>query len=622
MSYFSEKEPIELKGHLKFPLVLVSVVFFLLAGRFLYLQVIEQSYFKELSENNSLRLIKAVAPRGNILDRTGIRLAENRPGFDLIIVPEDVKDWEKTKKTINGLVEIDQTVLEERLKKAKDHPAFEPVKLKDDLTWNEMVGVETQGLRVPGLLLEVSPKRIYPFGDIVAHLIGYMGEVDALELERFRDYGLFYRQKDLTGKYGIEKTFDHMLRGRDGGQYAEVNVLGRKVRVLKSVPPYPGNNLRLTIDIETQITAHTAMKERAGAVVAIDPRDGRLIAMVSTPSFDPNILSSGITRKEWEKLITNPMKALSNRAIQGLYPPASTFKLITAAAALEEKVITAESIIHSGPVFHYADRDYRDWKEEGHGDINVHRAIVESADTFFYQAGLRVGVDNIALYAKRFGLGTKTGVALYNEKTGIVPSSEWKKKTLGAQWYSGETLSVAVGQGFAATTPMQMLIAYSAIANGGTLYIPKIIEEVKTPDGDIITGFDPEKKARLLVSKETLDILKKALRGVVAENGGTAGMLRLENIAIAGKTGTAQVAVLKERTKDVAGIPYELRDHAWFVGFAPYEDPSIAVVVLVEHGGFGASAAAPVALEVIKAYLLQNGNTGQTNVRQTAYTAH
>jgi penicillin-binding protein 2 len=539
------------------------------------------------------------------LDRNGVRLAENRPGFDLYIVPEDVKDWEKTKQTVSRLVQIDALTIEEKIENSTGRPPFQPVKLKEDLTWEEMSMMESFKFELPGILLEVGPKRHYPYKEITAHLIGYLGEINGREIKRFNsgNSGKPYGPGDSVGKYGVEVSLEHFLRGVDGGKQVEVDANGSVINTIKSIPPYPGNNVRLSIDISTQLAAWEAMKDKTGAVVAIDPRNGQILAMVSTPSFDPNLLTTGISKENWEAMRDHPLKVLTNRAIQGLYPPASTFKVITAAAALEEKVIRPMTKIYAGPSFWFAGRAYRDWKEEGHGKISVHRAIVESADTFFYQVGLKVGIEKVARYAGNFGLGRKTGINLMNEKSGIVPSDAWKRRVYGQPWYRGETLSVAVGQGFLLTTPLQLLNAYAAIANGGKLYTPQLAIEVESPKGKIIKKNSPEENSHVMVSKQTLELLKGALKGVVDEKGGTAGWMKRAGLKIAGKTGTAQVVKMLERSKNVEDQPYKLRDHAWFVGFAPYDDPRIAVAVVVEHGGFGSSAAAPVALKLFRIYL-------------------
>ena len=339
-SYFKDKEPREFKGRVFAATVLIGAAFFILLFRFWYLQVKEHAYYNELSLNNATRLIKAVAPRGVIYDRLGIKIAENRPGFDLYIVPEDVKDWAKTKQTLASLIEIDEATIDERLEKSKKRPPFQAVKLKEDLSWDETVKIESFKFEIPGIMLDVAPKRSYVFSEATAHLLGYLGEISEKEIKDREAEGASYSPGDLTGKYGIEKFYEKELRGVDGGKELEVDALGRKIRVVNWIPPYPGNNMKLTIDIKTQVAAWIALKDRVGAAVAMDPKTGKILAMVSTPTFDPNALSTGVSREEWRELIENPLNVMNNRAVQGQYPPASTYKPIHAAAALEEGVIT------------------------------------------------------------------------------------------------------------------------------------------------------------------------------------------------------------------------------------------------------------------------------------------
>jgi penicillin-binding protein 2 len=600
--YFKDKEPTELKRRIFITAVVVIAAFFILAVRFWYLQVKEATYYRELSQNNSVRLIKATAPRGIVYDSEGLKIAENRPGFDLYVVPEDVKDWPKIKEMLKRLIDLDPSEIDEKLQKAKGRPKFQAIALKEDLSWDETVKIESYKFELQGLMLDVSPKRSYLYGESTAHLMGYLGEISEQELDNL-DEGEKYGPGDLIGKYGLEKSYEKDLKGNDGGKEIEVDAMGRKIQVINWSPPYPGNNIKLTIDMRAQMAAWQALKDHAGAAVAMDPQTGRILAMVSTPSFDSNALSTRISAKDWKAIIENPLNVLMNRVLQAQYPPASTFKPIHAAAALQDKVITPATLIYSGPSFRYAGHDYRDWQVKGHGTINVHRAIVESSDTFFYQVGLKIGVDRLSEYVKTFGFGKKTGIGLLNEKAGIVPSSEWKKKMYGIKWYEGETISVSVGQGYMLTTPLQLVNAYAAIANGGTLHQPFVVEEITSPTGKVLKKYEPKETGKVAISEQVLAYIRDALKGVVDEKNGTASSLKSANLKIAGKTGTAQVAKLIKRTKNIQSIAYKYRDHAWFAGFAPYDDPKIVLVVLVEHGGFGASAAAPVAREIFKAYL-------------------
>jgi penicillin-binding protein 2 len=617
--YFKRREPRELTNRLIYVTIFVAVAFLIIAIRLWSLQIMKGGHYTELSKHNRIRTVKSRAPRGIIYDRTGIKLADNRPGFDLYIVPEDVTDWDKTHSALKKLSALDAATIKQKLEKAKGRPPFQAVKLKEDLSWEETVKIESHKFELPGIILDVTPKRQYLYGSLFAHLIGYVSEINDSELKRLSKKR--YRPGDQLGKSGIEKSYESALRGTDGTKEIEVDAIGRKIQVVNTYPPFPGNDVTLTVDIKTQLAAWVAMQNKAGAVIAMEPSTGRILAMLSTPGFSPNQLSSGISRAEWAELIGDPGDLLMNRAIQGLYPPASTYKPIHAIAALEEGVIEPSTMIHAGPSFRFGRRNYRDWRAGGHGTINVERAIIESADTFFYQVGLDLGIDKLAKYSRIFGFGKKTGIALGNEKSGLVPSSEWKLKVYQERWFEGETISVAVGQGYTLTTPLQLLNAYAAIANGGTLYKPKIVEEIKTASGDILKRFVANENSTLGVSEETLSLIKTALRGVVTDEKGTAQFLRWSRLKIAGKTGTAQVVKLIKRTKNIEEIPYKLRDHAWFAGYAPYDDPKIAVVVLVEHGGFGASAAAPVAQKLFRAYLGPPPKKKRTKAPTTAPSA-
>ncbi len=604
MRYISDKDPTEFRERLFVAIGVVFFIFSVLVVRLWYLQVMKSHYFGELSLNNRIRVTKTPAPRGLILARDGTILAENRPGFDLAITPEDVEDMEKTLATLENLVGVDRAVLRKRIERARGRPPFKSVKLKKDLSWEEMVRVAIYRFELPGVSIEVGPKRNYPFGEMTAHLIGYVGEITPKEQEKLRRAGkTSYSLGDIIGKSGVEALYESILKGIDGGRQIEVDAHGRLIKVTKEIPPFPGNNLRLTIDVQAQLALWEALEGKAGAGVAMDPRNGRILAMVSTPSFDPNLLVSGITEEDWQSMINNPFRVFTNRAIQGQYPPASTFKVITAAAALEEGLIEPSTRMYAGPVFRFGGHEYRDWKPTGHGNIGIEEAIIRSADTFFYQVGLMVGIERLARYATMFGFGRKTGMGFGTEKPGLVPTPAWKKENHGTIWYDGETILTAIGQGFLLTTPLQLVNAYSAIANGGTLYLPQLVDTIESPGGEVIKRFEPVELGRLNISEGTLTLIREALRGVVAHEEGTAHHLNVDGLRIAGKTGTAQVVRFKKRVKDIEKIPYKHRDHAWFVGFAPYDEPRIVVVVIVEHGGFGSQSAAPIALKVIKTYL-------------------
>jgi penicillin-binding protein 2 len=498
-----------------------------------------------------------------------------------------------------------QEEIEEKIRAQRRGAPFRPVKIKSDIDWNELAILESNRVHLPGLLVDVRPRRAYDYGDLASHLIGYLGEVDENELNPP------YRMGALIGKYGVEYQWESDLRGVDGGRQIEVDALGREVRPLGVVEPFPGNNLFLTIDLDLQKTAEEAYKDKNGALIAMDPKTGHILAMVSKPSFEP--FARNVSPEEWKALRENPYHPLTNKGIQGQYPAGSVFKIITAIAGLESGVITPSTQFHCAGAFPYGNRDFRCWKQGGHGNLSLHRAIVESCDIYFYQVGLKVGVDLIAHYANAFGLGKLTGISLPHEKPGSVPSSSWKKKRFGVPWYSGETLSFSVGQGYLLTTPLQLLMLISGVANGGKLPLPQVVEKVEDIYGNTLKEYPPEESGRVNVSQKTLEVIQGALKGAVNEPHGTGSACLLKEVKVAGKTGTAQVIALPEDFKrgEINRIPLKFRDHAWFVAYAPVEDPKISVVVLVEHGGFGASAAAPIAKKVIEQYLNVNPSAPQ-----------
>jgi penicillin-binding protein 2 len=591
----------DFEGIYRYLMVFVGLAFFLIFIRLWSLQVFKGSELRRLSENNCIRLLESPADRGMLLDRKGNVLAHNRPSFEVYLVPEDAKANPGVMTKVGEILNMTPDEMEEKIKAQKRRAPFRPVKIKSDIDWNELALLESNRVFLPGLIVDVRPRRAYDYGDLASHLIGYLGEVDENELRQSREAP--YRMGALIGKYGVEYRWEDDLRGVDGGRQIEVDALGREIRPLGEVEPFPGNNLFLTIDSDLQKTAEEAFKDKSGALIAMDPKTGRILAMVSKPSFEP--FTRNISLEEWKSLVENPYHPLTNKGIQGQYPAGSVFKIVTAIAGLESGVITSNTQFSCEGAFHYGNRDFRCWKERGHGMISLHRAIAESCDIYFYQLGLKLGPDLIARYAHEFGLGRATGILLPHEKSGIVPSSTWKKERFGVPWYSGETLSFAVGQGYLSTTPLQLLMLISGVANGGKLYLPQVVKKVENIYGDILKEYPPVELGRANVSEKTLQIIQEALKGAVNDPHGTGSACLLKDVKVAGKTGTAQVVTLPEDFKrgEMNRIPLKLRDHAWFVAYAPFEDPKISVVVLVEHGGFGATAAAPIAKKVIGKYL-------------------
>lgn len=593
----------DFKDRYKYFFAFAAISFFMILIYLWYLQVIKGSEYRLMSKNNCIRIRENPAARGMILDRKGRLLADNRPSFEVYLVPEDLKENPEVLVRAGQMLNMNPAEIREKLQAQKKRTPFRPVKIKSDIEWNELARLETNRVHLPGLFVDVRPRRTYVYGPLASHLIGYIGEVDENELKQSKESP--YRMGAMIGKYGVEYGWETYLRGTDGGRRIEVDALGREIKELRSVDSFPGNNLTLTIDFDLQKIAEEAFQEKTGALIAMDPRNGRILAMVSKPSFDPDTFARSISLEEWKSLSEDPLSPLQNKGIQGQYPPGSVFKIITAIAGLETGAITPNTQLTCQGIYPYGNRDFRCWREEGHGTISLHRAIVESCDIFFYQLGLKVGVDAISHYAEEFGLGSRTGIPLPHEKSGVVPSSSWKKRRLGASWYSGETLSLAVGQGYINATPLQLLMLISAVANGGRLYLPQVTEKMEDVYGNLLRGYPVEEIRRPDISEKTLHIIQEALMGAVNDPRGTGWACVLKEAKVAGKTGTAQVIKIPENFKkgDMDRLPWKYRDHAWFVAYAPFEDPVIAVVVLVEHGGYGGAAAAPIAKKVIEKYL-------------------
>ena len=593
----------DFKGRHKYFLVFLAVAFLLIFVRLWSLQVIKGAEYRRMSENNRIRILEAPADRGMLLDRKGRVLAHNRPSFQALLVPEDLSGNPEVLDRVKDLLKLGADDIQQKLKSAKGRTPFKPLRIKTDIDWQELALLEANRVYLPGLLVDVRSTRAYNYGDLASHLIGYIGEIDENELKQPKSPP--YRMGSAIGKYGIEYQWEDLLRGTDGGRQIEVDAMGREIKPLRSVEPSPGNSLFLTVDLDVQRAAEAAFKDKNGVCIAMDPKTGRILAMVSKPSFDPALFAGNVSPEDWKSLMENPFHPLQNKGIQGQYPPGSVFKIITAIAGLESKIITPKTQITCTGVFPYGNRDFRCYKESGHGTIDLHQAIVQSCDVYFYQLGLKIGVDRIARYAGEFGLGKKTGIPLPHERPGIVPSSSWKQKRLGAPWYSGETLSLAVGQGYITTTPLQLVTMMSAVANGGILYLPQVVEKATDIRGTLLTEYPPTETGRTTISEETLLFIREALRGAVNEPHGTGGAAIIKGVDVSGKTGTAQVVRMAQDFKrgDMDRMPLKFRDHAWFAAFAPFENPQIAVAVLVEHGGFGGAVAAPIAKKVIETYL-------------------
>ncbi len=580
--------------------VLVLIAFAVLVTRLLYLQVLEGKEFRRLSEINSIRLQDIDAPRGLILDSANNILVDNRPSFDLYIVLKDAKPVEKTLAKVAALLDEPVDQLQARLKGAKKQGAYAPLLIKADIGRDTLAGIEVHKFELPGVEVHVVPRRHYIFEAHAAHLLGYMGEISQDELlsSPYADC----KSGDSIGKFGMEKAYEGFLRGKRGGRQVEVNANGQVVRILNTVDALPGQNIVLTIDHAVQSRAEELLQGRVGAAVAIDPNSGRILAMASSPTFDPNMFVVGLTHDQWSGLVSNPYRPLENKAIQAEYPPASTYKIVTALAGLEEGVINAHTSYYCPGFYRFGNRSYRCWKKSGHGDVQFAKALAQSCDVYFYQVGEALGVDRLAKYAHQLGLGTATGINLDRESKGLIPTAEWKLRRFGVPWQKGETLSIAIGQGFDLVTPLQMAVFAATIGNGGIRYKPYMVQEIRSIDDQISFVANPEVMTRMNLKPGTIPLVHEALWEVVNDPRGTAYLSRFKDLAFSGKTGTAQVVGRPSEGdgKQEGAAP---KDHAWFVCYAPSENPKIAVAVIIEHGEHGSSAAAPVAREMVRVYL-------------------
>jgi len=581
-----------------FAVVVIFLIFFV---RLWYLQVIKEQEFRLLSENNRIRLIKIPAVRGMVMDRQGRVVADNRPSFNVLVTPEDVDDMTGLAKKLSQFLNMSPDEILRTIT-ARDRPPFQAVAVKKDVLWTEFSLIKTHRLELPGVEIQIEPIRTYPYGTVAAHVLGYVGEINREELKE-RKERKEYQMGDRIGKYGVELRWEEYLRGVDGGRQVEVDAVGKEVRVLKEVEPVAGNNLYLTIDLDLQQYGEKLLGKRAGVIIAMDPLTGEILAFCSSPSFRPALFAEGISTHEWEELVSHPLHPLQNRGIQGLYPPGSVFKIVTAAAGLEEGVISPDTPFYCTGIHYVGKRGYQCWRGGGHGSVRFYRGLVESCDVYFYNVGERLGVKRLSRYAVGFGLGGPTGIDLPGEKGGLVPTEAWKREHVGGRWYAGETVSMAIGQSYLLVTPLQMLDLISSIANGGTLLKPLIAKRVEDLDKKILEEYPTEEISKVPISSKTLGELREALVGVTKEDSGTGRAARIDGLEVAAKTGTAQVVRLKGTgvRPRLEAVPYALRDHAWFVAYVPAHTP-LAVVVLIEHGGHGGAVAAPLAREMIKRY--------------------
>jgi len=571
--------------------VLAMIGFVGLLGQLWYLQVLEGGRLQEMSEKNRIRIRPVAAPRGILFDKNGLALVDNRPAFTLSFIPREMDDRDTVLARVSVLLKIPLADLQESLDRVPPD-SLRPIRVRRGLSLEEVTKVEERKLELPGVIVEVEPQRVYPNSTFAAHLLGYVREASAEQMKQGR-----HRRGDMMGQSGLERLLDEYLRGRDGGERIEVDALGRPVQVVKREEPDPGAQVITTVDRRIQEAAERAMAGHAGAVVVMDPRNGDVLALTSSPAFALDRFTGNLDREDWLRLVRDPMTPLMNRALQSQYAPGSVFKVIVAAAGLQEGTLAPMDHIYCNGRFHLGAWTFKDWKEGGHGHVDLRSSIVRSCNIFFYQAGLKVGPEAIVRYARAFGLGSPTGMELGSEKPGLIPFPEWKRQRHGRGWQAGDTINISIGQGPLLVTPMQVARMMAAVANGGVLWKPRLVQRVERPDGTLARSTSSKMTGQVDLSPVVWAFLRSALVGVVNE-GGTGAAARIPGVLVAGKTGTAQSVAKSDASKG--------QDHAWFASFAPAEDPQVVVVVLVERGGKGGQVAAPIARQIYRAIFLDN----------------
>ena len=577
-----------------------------ISGRMYQLQILESDKYKMLAEENRINMRLLPPSRGRILDRIGIPMATNRENFRLLLVAELTQNIGHTLKLLGQIIPISNQELHRILDDIKNRQRFVPVSISENLDWNSVSRIEVNAPDLPGVVIDVAQSREYPFGTKVSHLLGYVAAVSEKDKKKNRKIDPLLELPGFKiGKSGIEKLHDLKLRGKAGTSQLEVNALGRVIRELSRKNGTPGDDLILTIDLNIQKFAIERLKEnRAASAVVMDVHTGALLALVSVPGFDPNLFNKGLSQNNWQKIIEDPLAPLTNKAVSGQYAPGSTFKMIVAMAALEYRVISSKNRIFCPGHVQLGNTRLHCWKTRGHGWVNLNSAIQQSCDTYFYEIAKRVGINRIADFGRRFGLGSATGIDLPNEYAGLMPTTQWKTKQFGVSWQKGETLIAGIGQGFVLTTPLQLAVMTSRIASGKEVQ-PYLLKGIISKGQ---TSFVQRAAAGpVKVKPNVLRLVVKGMNAVTNTSRGTAYRSRIveKGLEMAGKTGTSQVKRISQFERETGVIkfknrPWTDRDHALFVGFAPVKNPCYAVSVVVEHGGSGSKSAAPIARDILQ----------------------
>ena len=574
---------------------IILAIFLILAYGLWRLQVMQSEFYAGLAERNRVRTVPILAPRGKILDREGRVIVDNYPSFTALLLRDSSRDLSADADLIAKGLNMNPNEVRERIRKFASMPQYQPIFLKDDITPDELAFVESHRNELPELDTIMAHRRLYPRKGFMAHLVGYVGEVseDMLNQPQWE----FYNPGDVVGRSGVELQYNQMLMGKNGARRTIVNSRGKEMQSLSETPAVPGTQLKLTVDIDLQIAAEEAIEGKNGAIVAMDPRTGEILAMVSRPTFDPNNFAVRISRGEWNKLVTDPDKPLLNKAIQAQLAPGSTFKIIMSVAGWQEGIAQSLNVHCNGGANFYG-RRFGCWVKEGHGAVDLTKAIYQSCDVFFYTLAEKLGINRIAKYATALGLGQKTGIDLPQEVSGVMPSEEWKIRNFKQKWFAGETISVGIGQGAVTTTPVQLMRAIAAISMGGRLVVPHVANPSEFPQAYVAANHYLD-VTNIPIETNGWNLITDAMGRVLLPEG-TAPSAHIPGIDIAGKTGSAQIVSLATRAKHANSEA--LAQNGWFVGFTPRRNPEIIVVVLFEGGEHG-RLAARLATQVIKAYV-------------------
>lgn len=605
-----EREQTQFRVRVTFVALCMLVAFAILAGRFTWLQVIKRDHFTQLAESNRISTVPVVPKRGLILDRNGKVLANNTSAYTLEVTPSQILDLDASIDRLSSVIEVSPRDRRRFKRLMEESKNFESLPIRSRLTEEEVARFAANKFRFPGFDIKARPFRHYPYEQVASHALGHIGRINEADLKRLESAGQLvdYKGTDHIGKLGLEASYENTLHGTSGSEDVEVDAAGRAMRSLARREPVSGNDLMLTLDIELQKVAEDAFENWRGALIAIEPKTGDVLALVSKPNFDPNLFVDGIDPQNWDLLNNSPDKPMNNRALRGVYPPGSTIKPFMALAGLAYGLRTPEYTISDPGYFMLpgVNHRWRDWRVGGHGTVDLRRSIAISCDTYYYGLGNEMGIERLHDFMVQFGFGDKTGIDIDGELPGLQPSPAWKQKRFKQKWYAGDTISVSIGQGYWLATPMQLATATAALANDGVLVRPHLVKAIRDAKTGVITDLPrKEENPRLTLAKEHLKVVKQGMVDVTTPGGTAFKAFNGAGYVVAGKTGTAQVKGIKQGERyDAKKLDARFHDHALFVAYAPADNPKLALAILVENGGGGSTTAAPMAREVFDFFLL------------------